>query len=263
MQNAAFAAAGIDAAYVAIDVPPERFARALAELHEAGAGGLNVTLPHKEAAFRLLERATPEAREAGAANTLRRTDGGWEGHATDGLGLLAWLDEMGLEPRGASVLLIGAGGAARSVAAAVLARGAAALGIVNRDGARARALAAEIGGLRPGATSRGAALAGAPAGPGGARGARWAILIRAVSAEAVGAEEERWWDALAPGAPAIDLNYGARAAGSRAVAEGRGLRFHDGLGLLLHQGALSFEFWTGRPAPREAMRLALEKAAAE
>jgi shikimate dehydrogenase len=259
MQNAAFAAAGIDAVYVALDVAPERLETALSELHASGAEGLNVTLPHKEAAFRFAERATPEARDAGAANTLRRTDQGWEGHATDGIGFLAWMAELGIDARRASVLLIGAGGAARSVADALAGQGTAAIGIVNRHGDRARSLAAEIAKRRPEVVCRGGSLADDPAGWSG--GARWTLLVRAVSAEAVGAEEARWWNAAAPGAPVLDLNYGVRAQDAGRFAAERARPFHDGLGLLLHQGALSFEFWTGHSAPRETMRRALEEAA--
>ncbi len=260
MQNAAFAAAGIDAVYVALDVAPERLETALSELHASGAAGLNVTLPHKEAAFRLVERATPEARDAGAANTLRRTDRGWEGHATDGPGFLAWMAELGVEARGASVLLIGAGGAARSVADALAKHGAAAIGIVNRDGGRARSLAAEIAERRPECACRAGSLTDDAA---GWSGAPWSLLVRAVSAESVGPDEARFWDAVAPGAPVLDLNYGARAKDAGRFAAERARPFHDGLGLLLHQGALSFEFWTGREAPREIMRRALEEDAAE
>ena len=87
MQNAAFRAAGHNAVYGALDVPPPRLAEALAGLHAAGFAGLNVTLPHKEEALRLAHAATPAARDAGAANTLRWTAQGWEAEATDGAGL--------------------------------------------------------------------------------------------------------------------------------------------------------------------------------
>jgi len=258
MQNAAFAATGIDAVYVALDVPPERLEVALRDLHASGSEGLNITLPHKEAAFRLLERATPEAEDAGATNTLRRTERGWEGHATDGLGFLAWLAELGIEARGASVLLIGAGGASRSVADALAAHGAAAIGIVNRHGDRAHALVAEIAERHPGVRCRAGSLADDATGWEG-----WNLLVRAVSPEVVSGDEARYWDSAAAGAPVRDLNYGNRSAAARRVAMERGRPFHDGLGLLLHQGVLSFEFWTGRGAPREVMRRALEEAAAE
>jgi len=258
MQNAAFRAAGMDAAYVALDVPPVRLEAALASLHEEGFQGLNVTLPHKEAAFRLLAAATEAARIAGAANTLRRIEGGWEGDATDGAGFIAWLDALGLPSRGARALIVGAGGAARSVAVALAGRGAAAIEIVNRTRERAESLAAAV---RSAAAPETLVSVGAWSGPGAGKGApapgRWNFLVRAVSSEEVSAEERRWWEGLGERGRVLDLNYGPRARRARAEAERAGLAFEDGLTLLLEQGVLSFQFWTGQRAPRDAMLAAI------
>lgn len=253
MQNAAFEAAGLNAVFVALDVAPVRLGAALEGLRAAGVSGLNLTLPLKEAAFARLAGATPEALAAGAANTLRPSDGGWEGHATDGPGFGDWLDEVGLDPRGARVLLLGAGGAARCVAPVLLARGVASLDVASRGGPRAEALTAALAGTAaPGTRIRARALDGPAPGAGA-----WDLLVRAIAAERVEAPEERLWLGLEPNAPVLDLNYGARAEAVRARALRDGRPMRDGLGLLLHQGARSFTYWTGLPAPIEAMRSAI------
>lgn len=255
MQNAAFAAAGMNALYVALDVRPEDLSRALDGLHAAGVRGLNATLPHKEAAARACAVLSPEARRAGGSNTLRWEREGWSGHATDGLGFRAWIAERGIALAGARVLLLGAGGAARAIAPVVAGLGAAALCVVSRSGGHAQGIVAE---LRLAGTS-GIALQARPLDePPAARGVGpFDLLVRAISAEGVGHEEAAWWAGLAPGAPVLDLNYAERADATRSRAAREGRSFADGLGLLLHQGAFSFEFWTGRPAPLHAMRGAL------
>lgn len=254
MLNAAFLAAGLDAAYVAFDVTPENLAPALDGLHRAGAAGLNVTLPHKEAAVRACARLTDAARSARVVNTLKREEDGWHGHATDGEGFRTWLSELGVVVRGARVLLLGAGGAAASIAPVLAGLGAGRLCVVSRNGGRAQSL---VAGLRL-AGAAGVELSARPLGEAvPEQEPRFDLLIRALSAESVAGPEAAWWAALAPGAPVLDLNYGARADEPRERARRDGRRFEDGLGLLLHQGALSYEFWTGERAPLPAMRAAL------
>ena len=255
MQNAAFRAAKIDAAYVALDVPPGRLAEVLGELHAAGFSGLNLTAPHKEAARRLVVGATEEAKRSGAVNTLRREESGWLGHATDGPGFAAWIAAFGIEARGARVLLLGAGGASRSIAPVLASLEPSAIRVVSRDGARARAVADQLLGTAHPATEVTAAALAERSEKG--RGGPWNLLVRALSSESVDALEAPWWEELDPKARVLDLNYGARAGDTRKRAAAGNYRFDDGLGLLLHQGALSYEFWTGEPAPLEAMRAAL------
>ncbi len=255
MQNAALHASGVNGVYVALDVAPDRLAPALEGLHAAGVAGLNITLPHKEAAARLCARLTPEAERASAANTLRRDPEGWLGHATDGLGFRRWIAECGIAVAGRRVLLLGSGGATRSLAPEIEALGAAALAVVSRNGGHAQALIAR---LRLAGAGGAALAARSLEDERAARGSEpFDLLVRALSSEAVGAPEALWWGALAPGGVVLDLNYGERAGASRERALRGGRRFEDGLGLLLHQGAASFEFWTGARAPIEAMRKAL------
>ncbi len=255
IQSAAFRAADIDAAYVALDVPPERLAEVLRELHAAGFSGLNLTAPHKEAAWALVQHATDEAKRSRAVNTLRREESGWAGHATDGLGFAAWIASLGVAVRDSRVLLLGAGGAARSIAPVLASLGPAAIRVVSRDGGRARAVADELRrGGRPSTEVTAAALAETEE---AGRGRPWNLLVRALSSTSVDALEARWWEKLDPAARVLDLNYGARAVATRERAAAGKRRFEDGLGMLLHQGALSYEYWTGKPAPLDAMRAAL------
>lgn len=258
MQNAAFRAAGKRAEYVALDVTPEHLADALRGLHAAGVAGLNLTAPHKEAAWGYLCGATKEAEACRAVNTLRRETEGWFGHATDGLGFAAWVASLGVVVRGARVLLLGAGGAARSITPVIASLGSGAIGIVSRDGGRARSVAdAARGAVGPSIEIVDAALDDSKR---AASLPPWDLLVRALASSTLHPGEEAWWRRLSKGAPALELNYGDRAAGSRAKAAAEGRRFEDGLGLLLHQGALSYEFWLDERAPLDAMRTALAKA---
>ena len=137
---------GIPMQYAAIDATPEDFAGALSAFAEAGGRGANITLPHKERALALCTTASDRARRAGAANTLTRRNGQWEGENTDGIGLVHDLTERRrLDLRGRRVLLLGAGGAARGVAPALLDAGIESLWVVNRTAERADALADALG----------------------------------------------------------------------------------------------------------------------
>jgi len=244
MQNAAFRAAGWNAVYVPLRVPRGRLDAALDGLHAARLRGLNLTLPHKERAFeRILDR-TAEAKEAGATNTLLWSEEGWKAHATDGIGFLGWVERVGIEVRRARVVLLGAGGAARSILPKLLGLGPAEVVVASRTEARAVSLASRA------ALARGAALAD----PAAAEGSRGNLLIRCLSIEEVGPDEARWWTSLEEGAAVLDLNYGARARPAREHARERGVRYEDGVELLVQQGGASFRFWTGLEPPLEVMR---------
>ncbi len=255
MQNAAFRAAGLDAAYIALDVPPERLEPSLLGLHAAGVAGLNLTAPHKETAWPLLVGATAAATEVHAVNTLRREDAGWFGGATDGQGFRDWIAALGIPVEGARVLLIGAGGAARSIAPVLASLGPASVQVLSRSGGRALEIANALRARAGVSTHVAEAALDASQGAGSLPG--FGLLIRALAAESIEEAEGAWWRRLDPKAPVLDLNYGPRALATRSRAAAEGRPFEDGLGLLLHQGARSFEFWTGQPAPIEAMRSAL------
>jgi shikimate dehydrogenase len=237
MHNAALAAVGLhDWRYQRLPLPPELFAATVRALPAVGFVGANVTIPHKEAALAVADEATETARAIGAANTLSfAADGAIAADNTDAPGLLAALGDE--RPRTAVVL--GAGGAGRAAAYA-LAQAGVDVKVWNRTVDRARRLAADLGVE---------AVQDLPPAD---------LLVQCTS---IGLADPSSTfkdlpigaDALGGYACVVDLVY--RAGGTELLQEAqrRGSRVIDGLEILVHQGALSFERWTGRPAPLEVM----------
>jgi shikimate dehydrogenase len=241
MHEAALAEVGLeDWRYLKLPLPPERFAETVRALGAAGFRGLNVTIPHKEAALRLADHATEAARAIGAANTLTFEDDRIHADNTDAPGLLATLPKS---PRGRTALVLGAGGAGRAAAWALHTAGAR-VEVWNRTAARAQALAAELG-------------VSAETRPGPAE-----IVVNCTS---IGLSDDAdpfktlplHADSLGAGSLVVDMVY--RDGGTRLLeaARTRGASVVDGLEILIAQGAASFERWTGMEAPREAMRAAI------
>lgn len=225
---------GIDGAYLPLAVRPEDFAVAVSGLVACGFRGANVTIPHKEAAFALCDAVEETARQAGAVNTLVFEGGRIIGRNTDGLGFLANLRQHGIDPAAGPALLLGAGGAARAIAAALLGCGVP-VTLANRTRARAEELARTLPGCRVADwDARNGALAD------------HALIVNTTSLGMAGS-----------GALALDL---ARAHARAAVADivyvpletplieaarARGLKVAPGLGMLLHQAAPGFAAWFG------------------
>jgi shikimate dehydrogenase len=240
MHNAALAAVGLERwRYQHLPLPPELFAEAVRALPAVGFAGINVTIPHKEAALALADDATATARAIGAANTLTFGPNG-AAHAdnTDAPGLIAALGDD--RPRTAVVL--GAGGSARAVVYA-LAQIGAAVKVWNRTAERARSLADEFGAE---------AVQELPPAD---------LLVNCTSVGLV--DPSRTFkdlpvevDALGEYACVVDLVYRAGGTGLLREAKRTGSRAIDGIEILVRQGALSFERWTGRAAPLEIMRRA-------
>ena len=242
MHNAALAALGMgeEWRYQLLPVPPELFAETVRALEPTGFRGANVTIPHKEAALALAADATPTARAIGAANTLTFGPGGAiHAHNTDAEGLIRSLPEP---PAGKRALVLGAGGSARAAAWALRDAGAEVM-VWNRTPGRAAALAADLG-VR--AVER----------------AEPADLLVNCTAAGLAAPSETFKelpmgaDALGEYACVVDLVYRAGGTALLEAAGRRGSTVVDGLEVLVHQGALSLEAWTGREAPIEAMRQA-------
>ncbi len=234
LHNAWLARHGIDGAYVPLAVAPAAFATAVAGLRAAGFRGANVTIPHKQAAFAVCDTVDDSARLAGAVNTIVFTAEGIAGSNTDGSGFLANLRAHGVAPDAGPALILGAGGAARAIAAALLACGVA-VAVTNRSADRAAALASALPGLGvlPWA-GRNAALAD------------HALLINTTSAGMAGLPALDIDLAGAPASMAVaDIVYVPRETPLLRQAAARGLRTVGGLGMLLHQAVPGFAAWFG------------------
>jgi shikimate dehydrogenase len=230
---------GIDGAYVPLAVPPERLAEALHALPALGFRGCNLTLPHKEAALALVERASSLARRIGAVNTVVvETDGMLVGDNTDGFGFLASLAAGCPEwqAKAGPAVLLGAGGAARAVTVALLDAGTPEVRLLNRTPDRARKLAAELDGpiVAVPWAERAAAFDGA------------ALLVNTTSLGMAGQPPlVLSLDALARTALVADVVYTPLITPLLAVARAHGNPVVDGLGMLLHQARPGFRAWFG------------------
>jgi shikimate dehydrogenase len=258
MHNAAFRALGLAWRYGKRRVPRSRLRAALGAAKLRRWRGVNLTIPLKEAALPLMDRLTPEARRAGAVNTVTFEGGRMVGHSTDGEGFLRALrDARGYRPLGGRVVVLGAGGAARSVAAALAQAGARSIVIVNRHPARARALARALGRHR-GVTVR--AVAWPAPGAWGRVLARAGLLVNATSVGLRGEPSPVPAGAMSRSLRVADLVYNPACTALLRAARSRGARAVNGEGMLVYQGALAFERWTGRRAPVRIMRRALAAA---
>lgn len=251
LANAAFRSAALDWAFVAFEVAPGAAHEAITAVRTLGLGGLMVTMPHKVDVIASLDRVTPAAAALGAVNSVA-----WEGQElvgdnTDGPGLVASLrHDEGVDPDGLRCVVLGAGGAARSVAWSLAAAGASEVVVVNRTTERAEVAAA---------------LAGDVGRVGTAGDVTHADLV--VNATAVGmgaaprAEGPLPVDGslLGPHQTVVDLVYQPLSTPLLRAAAARGARPVDGLGMLVHQAALSIERWTG-VAPDLAVMAAAARA---
>lgn len=259
MHNAAISAIGMDAAYLAFDVPPERLMPMLHALRELSFAGINLTIPLKETAFHGLSDLDDSARRLGSVNTVQITKTGLRGHSTDGAGFLRSFEEdFGCPVKGKSVMVLGCGGAGRAVAIACAMAGATHLRLANRTDARAKALAAFLHAMP----------APCPVDVVESSPAAWQETAKAsdviLHASSVGlhANEPPLLDSTAfrPGQLVYDLIYTVPETPILAEARAAGARTANGLGMLIHQGAISFRIWTGLDEPINEMRAALEPA---
>ena len=244
MQNAGLQAAGLDDwQYLPLPLPPALFAETVRALPAAGFRGVNVTIPHKHAALALADAASPAARAIGAANTLTfERDGAIVAENTDAPALIELVRGV-LDPAGRRALVLGAGGAARAAVWALVQAGAQ-VELWNRTPARAEALAESLG-ARYTADPKSADIV--------------------VNATSVGLEPNidpfkafpLRADTFETGSCVIDMVYGSGETQFLTAARSRGARVIDGLEMLLAQGVASFERWTGKMAPRMAMREAV------
>ena len=258
LHNAAFAALGLNWAYVPLPVAPERVGEALRGLRALGLRGANVTVPHKQAVMPFLDSLSDAARTIGAVNTIVvEDDGRLVGDNTDARGFAADLAAHGVEAAGRTVAVVGAGGAARAVLYALLHGGAAQVTVLNRNLERAAALIAQFAADTHNSTLVACAF------PDGIRAAATADLV--INCTSLGMSpniEGLPWDAgvqLWPGQVVYDLVYNPSQTRLRQWATAQGAQAVGGLGMLVWQGALAFQLWTDEEAPVAVMRAAAEK----
>ncbi|MDO8210837.1 shikimate dehydrogenase [Conexibacter sp. CPCC 206217] len=263
MHEAAYAALGLEGwTYQLLPVPPELLEETVRGLEGAGFTGANATIPHKHAVLALADSATDRARAIGAANTL--TFDGGRIHA-DNTDAPAVVEALPFDVAGATALVLGAGGTARSAVWALLDAGAADVLVWNRTRERAERLTAELGGRVVDGEAVTALLGPiddvAPRGGGADRVAPIDLLLNTT---AVGlATEQTQFDHLPLSAAdvsafrcVVDFVYGAQPTDLIAAARAAGVETVDGLEILVRQGAIGFEHWTGKPAPLDVMRTA-------
>jgi len=257
MHQSAASALGIELRYERFEVAPDDLADAVERKHEAGIDGYNLTVPHKEAIMALIDEVAPAARAIGAVNTVVRVDGRYIGHNTDAPGLVRSLEEAGVQVGDARVVVVGAGGAARAAVVGLANAGASEVTVLSRRPEQGEALVRSLGAHVE------CALDAAPLSE-----ASWSfetatLLVQATSATlesnpgAFAFAAALPIDALPAEAAVVDMVYKPLKTSVLARAEERGLAIVDGLGMLLHQGAIAFEMWTGFEPPLDVMRSAL------
>jgi shikimate dehydrogenase len=246
--NAAFAASGLDWAFAAFEVAPGRGADAVEAMRVLGLGGMSVTMPHKHEVIAALDRLTPDAEALGAVNCVAWDGDDLVGHNTDGGGLVDSLAlDADLVPAGLRCVVLGAGGAARSVVRSLAEAGAADVAVVNRT---------------PSSAEVAARLAGAVGRVGTADDVAAADLVVNATSVGMGADPH---DSsalpvdpglLAPGQTVVDLVYLPVETAFLRAAAAAGARPVDGIGMLVHQAARAITLWTGRSPDLDAMRSA-------
>jgi shikimate dehydrogenase len=258
MQEAAFRACGMDWRYLTVEVSPAGLADAVRGARAFGMRGFNCTIPHKVAVMQHLDDVSADARIIGAVNTVRREGGRLIGENTDGKGFLRGLRrDAGVDPRGRQAVILGAGGAARAIATELALAGVAEMAIVNRSVERAEAMVRDVA-AHTGTVVRFVHWEGVYRVPGDAQ-----LLVNATS---IGLYPDV--DAMPPvdlaeagkGLVVADAVFNPVETRLLAEARGRGLKVLDGLSMLVYQGVIGFQLWTGRDPDEAAMKEALRGA---
>jgi shikimate dehydrogenase len=247
MHNAAFEALGLDAVYVAFDVPPERLVAAVAGARALGVRQLAVSIPHKVAVMAHLDEVDAVARAIGAVNTVTARDGQLVGSNTDWIGAVRAL-ERETRLAGKRAVVLGAGGTARAVVAGLRERGAR-VAVLNRTRERAEALARELGAQAAGSLADLART-------------EYDVLVNATAVGLRSDASPVAPEALRPGTLVLDAVYDPERTRLLRDAEERGARTVAGKWMLVYQAAAQLELWTGREAPIEVMAAAFDASVA-
>ncbi len=257
MQNAAFAALGLDWVYVPFAVAPENLPAAVAAVTALGLRGVNLTIPHKAAVLPLLDRVTPAAAAIGSVNTLAVTPDGLLGHSTDGPGFLRALTERGFMPAGTSVVVLGTGGAARAVVGALAQAGVTRITVAARHPDRAAPLRDVAARLAPAPVAVAIHPWDAPAVATALTEAQLLVNATSVGMAPKIAQSPVPTGWLHPELWVYDLVYTPRRTALLCAAAQVGCPVVDGTAMLVHQGAEAFTLWTGCEAPIAVMEAAL------
>ena len=258
-QNAGLEAMGIDGRYLAFEVGPDQLEGALTTCAGWSAGGVNLTIPLKETAFRFLQDRADSAEFAGSVNTVVfEEDGHMVGHSTDGAGLREALTEAfggAFEDR--RILVFGCGGAGRAAALQAAREGASEIVLANRTRARAESVENEIRERLPGVSAKTASTWP----PSREEVRACDVIIQSTSlgmkpGEDVGVKV----DAFREGQAMLDMTYVLEETPMMGLARSGGAKAVNGIGMLLHQGVESLRLWTGQEPPVEIMRSALQRA---
>ncbi len=257
MHEAAARALDVELRYERFEVAPAELEEAVRRKHAEAIDGYNLTVPHKEAIMTMIDEVVPAAQAIGAVNTVARTDGRYVGHNTDAAGLVRSLEEAGVQLADARVVVLGAGGAARAAVVGLSMAGADEITVLSRRPEQAEALSSALAdhvdcNLEVAQLSE----------------ASWyfetaTLVVQATSAtldsSSVAGQFARALpiDSLPADATVVDMVYKPLKTSVLARAEEHGLQIVDGLGMLLHQGAIAFEMWTGREPSIDVMRAAL------
>jgi shikimate dehydrogenase len=258
MQEAAFAALGLNWRYLTVEVSPAGLRDAVRGARSFGMRGFNCTIPHKVAVMEHLDEIAPDAAVIGAVNTVRREGERLIGENTDGKGFLRGVrQDAGVDPRGRRAVVLGAGGAARAIVTELALAGAADVLVVNRSVARGEAMVADL-----------AAKTRVPI-----RFTEWRgtyrvptdadLLINATSIGLYPDVEAMPPVDLAgarPGLLVCDAVFNPPETRLLSAARARGLAVLDGLSMLVYQGAIGFQLWTGQDPPESVMKAALARA---
>lgn len=247
MHNAAFARMGLDYCYMALEIKPEDLPDAVRSIRALGLRGVNITVPHKEKVIPLLDEIDEEAGFIGAVNTIVNTGGRLKGFNTDGRGFMKMLDEEGVDVSGKNVFVCGAGGGSRAISY-YLSEKAAALKIFDLDRKKLEKLVSDLSGIRDNVTA--AEAVDDMEGTG--------LFINATplglkETDPMPADPSRFPRGIVVG----DLIY--KETPLLRESKKRGLKTFGGLGMLLWQGVLASELWTGVRPPHDVMRDALLK----
>ena len=258
MIESGFRALGLNWRYLMVEVPPDKLGDAIAGVRAFGMRGINLTIPHKVAVLQYLDETAPDAAVIGAVNTVRRDGDRLIGENTDGKGFLRGVRvDAGIDPQGRRAVVLGAGGAARAIVTELALAGVSDVLVVNRSVGRVQPMVEDL-----------AARTGAPI-----RWHQWNGVYRVppdadllVNATSIGLYPDA--DAMPPvdlddAKPTLlvcDAVFNPPETRLLAAARQRGLPVLDGLSMLVYQGVIGFQLWTGQDPPVDVMKAALREA---